>query len=59
MAYLAIDNDGQEVLFASCPKYNKDEGCWIAKDGKVAELPKGSIERLLGEPMEINDLREI
>lgn len=26
MAYLAIDNDGQEVLFASFPKYNKDEG---------------------------------
>lgn len=51
MAWLAIDEDGQEVLFASCPRYNEDEGAWIAEDGKVVELPKGSIHRLTGHDL--------
>ena len=57
MAWIAIDNDGQEVLFASCPHYNEEEGAWIAEDGKVVELPKGSAERL-GIKM-VDSLREI
>lgn len=38
MAWIAIDDDGQEVLFTSCPRFNKDEGSWIADDGKVVEV---------------------
>ena len=38
MAWLAIDDDGQEVLFSSCPRYNEEEGSWIADDGKVVEV---------------------
>lgn len=38
MAWIAKDNDGQEVLFASCPRFNKEEGAWIATDGKVVEV---------------------
>ena len=38
MAWLAIDDDGQEVLFASYPRYNEDEGAWIAEDGKAVEV---------------------
>lgn len=59
MAWLAIDDDGQEVLFASCPHYNEEEGAWIATDGKVVELPKGSIRKLLGKNMDNDDLRKI
>ena len=40
MAYLAKDNDGQEVLFASCPRFNEEEGAWIADDGKVVEVSR-------------------
>ena len=38
MAWLAIDEDGQEVLFSSCPRFNEEEGSWIADDGKVVEV---------------------
>lgn len=56
MAWVAIDNDGQEVLFASCPHYNEEEGAWIADDGKVVEV-RGVFEMLgleyKGKPIEI------
>lgn len=56
MAYLAIDNDGQEVLFASCPRFNEEEGAWIAEDEKVVEV-RGVFEMLnleyKGKPIEI------
>lgn len=56
MAYLAIDNDGQEVLFASCPRFNEEEGAWIADDGKVVEVRR-AFEMLgleyNGKPIEI------
>lgn len=59
MAWLAIDDDGQEALFSSCPRYNEEEGSWIADDGKVVELPKGSIKKLIGKNMEKDDVRKI
>ena len=59
MAWLAIDDDGQEALFYSCPRYNEEEGSWIAKDGKVVELPKGSIKKLTGSDMDKEGLRLI
>ncbi len=40
MAWIAKDNDGQEVLFASCPRFNEEEGAWIADDGKVVEVSR-------------------
>lgn len=56
MAYLAKDNDGQEVLFTSCPHYNEEEGAWIADDGKVVEVRR-AFEMLglewNGKPIEI------
>lgn len=38
---------------------NEEEGAWIATDGKVVELPKGSIRKLLGKNMDNDDLRKI
>ena len=56
MAWIAIDNDGQEVLFASCPKFNEEEGAWIADDGKVVEVSR-AFEMLgleyKGKPIEL------
>ena len=56
MAWIAKDNDGQEVLFASCPHYNEEEGAWIADDGKVVEV-RGAFEMLgliwKGKPIQI------
>lgn len=56
MVWIAKDNDGQEVLFASCPHYNEEEGAWIAEDGKVVEV-RGVFEMLnleyKGKPIEI------
>ena len=56
MAWIAKDNDGQEVLFASCPRFNEEEGAWIAEDGKVVEV-RGAFEMLNpeynGKPIEI------
>ena len=56
MVWIAKDNDGQEVLFASCPHYNEEEGAWIAEDGKVVEV-RGVFEMLNlewnGKPIEI------
>ena len=56
MAWLAIDDDGQEVLFASCPRYNEEEGSWIAEDGKVVEVAR-AFEKLQlewkGKPIKI------
>ena len=56
MAWIAKDNDGQEVLFASCPRFNEEEGAWIADDGKVVEVRR-AFEMLnleyKGKPIEI------
>ena len=56
MAYLAKYNDGQEVLFASCPRFNEEEGAWITEDGKVVEVSR-AFEMLgleyNGKPIEI------
>ena len=56
MAWIAKDNDGQEVLFASCPRFNKEEGAWIAEDGMVVEV-RSAFEMLQlewnGKPIEI------
>lgn len=56
MAWIAKDNDGQEVLFASCPRFNEEEGAWIAEDGKVVEVRR-AFEMLgleyNGKPIEI------
>ena len=58
MAWLAIDEDGQEILSRSLPIRNIEEGAWISKDARIIELRKGSIETLtrkrltwLDEPM--------
>ena len=56
MAYLVKDDDEQEVLFASCPRFNEEEGAWIADDGKVVEVRR-AFEMLnlewKGKPIEI------
>ena len=40
MEYLVKDDDGQEVLFTSYPRFNEEEGAWIADDGKVVEVSR-------------------
>ena len=56
MAYLVKDDDGQEVLFTSCPHFNEEEGAWIADDGNVVEVSR-AFEMLglewKGKPIEI------
>ena len=51
MAWLAIDDDGQEVLFSSCPRYNEEEGAWISRNNKIIELRRGAIETLTGKSL--------
>ena len=51
MAWLAVDEDGQEVLFSSCPRRNTEEGAWIAVDDGVVEIRKGAIQRLIGKEL--------
>nr|DAE13072.1 MAG TPA: hypothetical protein [Siphoviridae sp. ctKHH22] len=66
MAWLAVDFDGMEYIFASKPIRNKAYNCWQLDDSRllldVVDLPKGSIKKLIGrdltfddEPVELKD----
>jgi len=57
MAYAAVDEDGDEYLYAYCPYRGRD--VWRADEGCV-QIPRGSIEKLTGriltwedEPVEL------
>ena len=51
MAWLAIDEDGQEILSRSLPVRNIEEGAWISRNNKIIELRRGAIETLTGKSL--------
>lgn len=63
MAHVCVDKDNTEWICIGCPERDEAEGCWIHEIGYYVsniELPKGSIEKLIGkkltwedEPLEI------
>lgn len=61
MAWLAVDEDGTEIIFRDKPlKYNKPsyKGIWHPEDTDhefYVELPKGTIEQLIGRTLTFND----
>ena len=51
IAYLAVDEDGEEWIYDDEPDRNKKDGIWIpakCRDNDCYQLPNGSIEKLLG-----------
>ena len=59
MAWLAVDFDGMEYIFASKPIRNKVYNCWQLDDSRllldVVDLPKGSIKKLIGRELSFTD----
>lgn len=59
MAWLAVDFDGMEYVFASKPIRNKTYNCWQLDDSRllldVVDLPKGSIKKLIGRGLSFDD----
>lgn len=51
MAYLAVEKDGTEYIFETCPSRYERLGIWICEEGSYFELPKGSIKKLIGQDM--------
>ena len=59
MAWLAVDFDGMEYIFASKPIRNKEYNCWQLDDSRllldVVYLPHGSIKKLIGRELSFTD----
>jgi len=57
MAWVAVDKDGEEYIFADKPKL--EDGVWMPAGWKgldsTVKLPDGSIEKLTGSPMSWED----
>ena len=57
LAYLAVDKDSTEWVWSYCPLRNKYRGVWDAPyndddyTNRSIELPKGSIEKLIGRTL--------
>jgi len=54
MAYVAVDEDKMEHIFEYPPFRKKDYWYFNGMDG-VIELPKGSIEKLIGKKLTWED----
>ena len=58
MIWLAVDEDGDEVIFEEKPLRSSSK-CWCSDSYGSHEcciyLPKGSIEKLLGRPLTWED----
>ena len=52
MAWLAVDKDGDEYVYDSEPL--RDDTLFT-NYGKYVELPKGSIKKLIGNPLTWDD----
>ena len=62
MAFVAVDKDGVEWIFNSCPHREEDEWMFDWCDTDCIELPPGSIVKLIGrgltwedEPVELTE----
>lgn len=53
MAFVAVDKDGTELIYELCPK--RYEMCWQLYRSECVELPKGSIEKLIGRKLTWED----
>ena len=60
MAWIAVDEDGDEFIYRSEPY--RSQNYWHMCDNYFVELPKGSVEKLLGrklywkdEPVELKE----
>jgi len=53
MAWIAVDSDGEELITDKRPKRGKH--MWRVCDCDCVSVPKGSAEKLTGEPMAWND----
>ncbi len=54
MAYVAVDNDGDEIIFEFPPKRSHNHVDWMGGGGSVY-LPEGSIEKLTGKTLTWDD----
>jgi len=59
MAWLAVDKNGDELIFASEPRRDTDNDLWDSSDlsdeGNYVDLPIGTIEKLLGQVLTWDD----
>lgn len=59
MAWVAVDSDGSECMFASKPIRFKGYKSWVVDGNKYLidqiELPKGSIKKLIERELSWND----
>lgn len=57
--YLAVEENGQEVIFSSEPERDNIDGIWVEsgviKNGGSFELLKGSIKKLIGKELTWED----
>lgn len=44
MAWIAVNKNGDEILFENKPERNENKGCWEAAYDKVLDKPSGYIE---------------
>lgn len=44
MAWIAVNKNGDEILFENKPEGNENKGCWEAAYDKVLDKPSGYIE---------------
>lgn len=55
MAWVAVDFDGKEYIYASEPTRSEECRCWQVDSWKtsldIVELPKGSIQKLIGREL--------
>ena len=64
MAWVAVDFDGKEYIYASEPTRSEEYRCWQVDSWKtsldIVELPKGSIQKLIGRELSwYNDAVEL
>lgn len=59
MAWVAVDFDGKEYIYASEPERSEECRCWQIDVWKtlldIVELPKGSIKKFIGRELSWKD----
>lgn len=53
MAYVAVDKDMEEYIYDRLPSREAD--CWVNINTGVVDIPKGSIEKLIGRKLTWED----
>lgn len=54
MAWLAIEADGTEFVFAQKPEYLISLDCWWDEHDKI-EVPSGTIKKITGKEITVNE----